>query len=194
MVFDLLLSSLIHPIFASMTSNITNALPTINIPATLTPVFSNSLPSTGSPLADTATVTGIIAAIGSAVTAVKNHLDDKKQDQRTEALANAQLSTIDSLKLTDMGVKENVNALNQLVQTLAQHPELKTLLTTAQTNGTLSSASVLDLIKGEAQGWDQSIKDYYNNMNRQEGDYSSDKVINKTADVLKVTQPSSTSS
>lgn len=183
---------LFNPILAAI-SNISNtALPTINIPATLTPVLGNSLPTTGSALGDAGTVTGIVAIVGAAISAYKNHTDDKKQDQRTEALANAQLSTSDSLKLTDIGVKENVNALNQLVQTLAQHPELNKLLTSTQSTGSISSTSILDLIKSESQGWDQSIKDYYNNMNRQEGDYSNDKVINKAADVMKVTTPTST--
>lgn len=158
-------------------------LPTINIPATLTP----TLGSPSSTALDVGSITGIVGIISAAGAALKNHLDDKKQDTRTNALADNNLNLTQSLKATDIGVKDNANATQTLVQTLAQHPDLNKLLTASQ-NG-VNSDSVLDLIKSQSDGWDKSIKEYYDNQLKTDNSFSKDPVINKTAAVDAQTVP-----
>lgn len=156
-------------------------LPIVNIPATLTPMLGNTNSL------DISSVPGIIALMTAGFAAWKDHANDKKQSTRANALADNDIGLADSLKATDIGVKDNATNTNMLAQTLAQHPDLQKLLTDSQ-NG-VDSKCILELIKNQSSGWDTAIKEYYQNQPRVNNEFSKDPVLAKSAEVAKVTSP-----
>jgi signal transduction protein with GAF and PtsI domain len=189
---------LLLPILDAVASAINSTFPIINIPAQIVPLGQSAATNTAAStniaggtniLSDGVTLGAILTGAGTLFTYLKNHFDDAKQDKRTVALANAQLSMSDSLRQTDEGVKDNVTAVNALVMTLARNPDLSKLLTETQHAGALTSNSILDLIKDQKDGWDEDIKTYYINKKSSDDNFSNDSVLKKTATVAQQTTP-----
>ena len=160
-----------------------STLPTINIPATLTPIIGSP-----SPGGDTASlITSIGAIITSAFGLYKNHTDDKKQDERTDKISTATLQTVDSLKETDKASAQDSSLAYMVINALAKHPEMQKILDDPAYGS--NGKSILDLATDYKTGWDQALKSYYDTKPRVSGEFSKDPVIAKTAEALKSTVP-----
>ena len=184
---------LLLPFIEAITAATNGSLPIINIPAQIVPLgqtaaatVANSNGGATNILTDGVTLSAILTGAGTVYTYIKNHFDDAKQDKRAEALANSQLDLSNSLKATDMGVHDNVSTVNALVLTLAKNPDLSKLLTETQQAGALTSASILELIKDQKDGWDEDIKNYY--VNKKDS-FSNDTVIKKSDVVASQSTP-----
>ncbi len=158
-------------------------LPTINIPATLTPMLGNAT-SVTDPTTIVTSVSGIIASM---FALYKNHTDDKKQDERTNKISTAQLQVTDSLKATDSASAQDSSLAYLVINALAKHPEMQKILD--DPNYGQNGKTILQLATDYKTGWDQAMKQYYETKPRVDGEFSKDPVIAKTAEVMKVTAP-----
>jgi hypothetical protein len=184
-MFDIL-SSIIP--FVSMIIN-NGTLPTITIPATLTPVLGSSSTNSNTIL-DVTTVSGIVALITAAYAGIKDHAGNKQSDNRTTALVNNQERTVNSLKSSDLGAKDDAMGVNALVMKLCENPDLAKLLQTpTDINHGIYGKSVADFVKDQAAGWEKSNKEYYDNSVTLDTDTSKDPVIRKAAEITKLTTP-----
>ena len=165
-------------------------LPVINIPATLTPILGTATSvTTGGDSASLITSIGAIAA--SMFSLYKNHTDDKKSDSRTDSLSQAQLQVTDSLKATDKASAEDSSLAYLVINALSKHPEMQKILD--DPNYGKDGKTILQLATDYKTGWDTAIKSYYDTKPRVNGEFSKDPVIARTAEVLKVTEPTPTS-
>jgi hypothetical protein len=184
-MFDILSS--IIPFASAIITN--GTLPTISIPATLTPVLGTSGGNSNTML-DVTTVSGIVALITAAYAGIKDHAGNKQADMRTTALVNNQERTVNSLKSSDLGAKEDAVGVNALVMKLCENPDLAKLLTApTDVNHGIYGKSVADFVKDQSEGWAKSNKEYYDNSVTLDTDTSKDPVIRKSAQITKLTTP-----
>lgn len=170
------------PSLYAIVANATSTLPTISIPATLTPIIGNA-----SQTDTTALVTSIGAIATSMFGIYQNNKDDNKSDKRTDHLANAQLSTVGSLQASDTASRDDAHINNLLVKALSTHPELGKILSDPA-NGE-NGKSIMDIMHQNSQEWNSSIAQYYVNKPSDPNTFSHDPVIQKAATVEQTTKP-----
>jgi hypothetical protein len=174
-------------ILASAITLANSSLPVINIPATLTPVLGNAAANTA---LDATGITGIIG-LGTALLAMyRDHQGSKTADNRTQALVSTQATTVNSLKASDQAAASDAAGLNALTMKLCENPDIAKLLTspTSAEHG-INGQPVADFIKTQANGWDSSNKQYYDNSIPHPGDTSKDPVVAQAAQIAKQTVP-----
>jgi hypothetical protein len=170
------------PLAISIVKN--GTLPVINIPATLTPVISSATSNTTLDVTSVAGLVGIATAI---YAGVKDHMGNKLQDNRSEAIVANQEKTINSLKASDMGAASDAMGVSALVSKLCENPDLAKLLNTTAPD--LGGKTVTQYLKDQAEAWAQSNKEYYSNSMPVPGDTAKDPVIRKVAEISKQTTP-----
>lgn len=158
------------------------SLPAINIPATLTPMIGNATQTDNTLLA-----TSIGAVVTSIFGLYQNNKDDNKSDKRTDHLANAQLSSVNSLRATDQANKDNAEFIAVTLNALSKHPDIAKILNDP-TNGK-DGKSVMELAQENKEQWEQSFKEYYENKPLNPDQYNKDPTIQKIATVINTTQP-----
>jgi hypothetical protein len=176
-------------ILASAITLANSSLPVINIPATLTPILGSGSNSSNTVL-DVTTVSGIVALATAAYTGIKDHVGNKQSDSRTTALVNNQERTVNSLKSSDLGAKDDAMGVNALVMKLCENPDLAKLLNApTDINHGIYGKSVAEYVKDQAEGWDKSNKEYYDNSVTLDTDTSKDPVLRKASEITKLTTP-----
>ena len=181
-MLDFLASVIPHSILPALQIIANSSLPTINIPATLTPMI-----GTAAQTDNTSLVTSIGAIATSIFGLYQNNKDDNKSDKRTDTLANAQLSSVDSLKATDQANKDHAEFIAMTLDALSKHPDIAKILNDPA-NGK-GGKSVMELAQENQQEWVQSFKQYYDSKPIDPNTYSKDPVIAKVATVQQITQP-----
>lgn len=182
---------ILAPLLQIATDNASQALPVINIPATLTPVFTPPVADQGASLAsavDPLSATGIAGIIWS----LYNTWQNMKNTGRANAIANSQLYISESLKATDGGVRDLAMVTSATVNQLAKEPENAKLL--EQQVPELKGKSPLEMAKNQADGWNEDMKAYYQDTTPTPGEFSKDPIIAKTEAVKKLSTPSTSTS
>jgi hypothetical protein len=168
---------------------VNSTLPTINIPATLTPV----LGSQTNTVLDATGITGVIGLGTALLAAYRDHQGQKTAENRAQALVSTQATTVNSLKASDQASKDDSAGLNALTMKLCENPDIAKLLNepTNAEHG-IGGQPVADFIKTQATGWDTSNKQYYDNSHPMPGDTSKDPVVAQAASIAQDTVPTPT--
>ena len=123
---------------------------------------------------DAGIITGIIALAGAMFAGYKKNLS------RTDATADTSVNLAQSLKSTDIGVKDIANNLATALQKLSD----------ANPQNAEALKACKEVAKENAEGWNQDVKEYYQNMPPPKTeDIGLDKVKTKLKSVNHITQP-----
>lgn len=171
---------------------LSNINATIPIPIQISPYYGNGA-VTGATGLDLASLGTLGALGGSIFTFIKSRMGDKTSNDRTVALVDNDERTVNSLKATDYAAKDSALGYNALVMKLSENPDINKLLSVpTDANHGINGNSIQDYAKTQLDEWTQSNKEYYGNTYPMSGDSSKDPVINKSAQIAKLTTPTAT--
>lgn len=164
-------------LFAVLNATIPGQSIPIEVTPTLVDESGAAIPTTATPALD-ATLLGSVIAIGAGLFTAY-----KKNVSRTNATADTSLNLVQSLKATDIGVKDIANNLASALQKLTE----------VSPQNAEALASCKETATQNAKEWNKDIKEYYENKPLPTSkDIGLDKVKTKLKEVNHMTQPTST--
>lgn len=186
---DDILSTLFQTVYAVIGTHafINASVPSISIPAEITPILNNSNTST---TVDVSTISGITAIGMSIFAAVKDRLGNKTMDNRTASLINNDQHLLNSQKSTDLAAQDTSVGINALITKLREDPNLARLLDAPTDPGHgLDGKSVSQFFKEDKEDWKDSNKAYYENKVPLPESNSKDPIVQKSSEIAQLTTP-----
>ena len=111
----------------------------------------------------------------------RDNIGKEQGGQRDAKISEGLDSLLNSLKGTDISVKDNAELIQGIVRLMMKVPQVKQELDV--------NTDLLDKINTNAERWKKDLESYYEKTSRMPGDDSKDLIIRRVAEMQKQTVP-----
>jgi hypothetical protein len=126
-------------------------------------------------------VIAVLTGAGLLLKWYRDNIGKEQGGQRDAKISEGLDSLLNSLKGTDISVKDNAELIQGIVRLMMKVPQVKQELDV--------NADLLDKINTNAERWKKGIESYYEKTSRMPGDDSKDLIIRRVAEMQKQTVP-----